>query len=236
MAREFLRLNGMDSRNADGVKLKIGDEADLISCLTLQGYYASILLTDLKFHLAINKTSLDFFISDHPVFIYNQLYRNLDHPEVTSFGARGLQLFLPLSPRLILCLYDPEVYKYGTKNSLLTDINKVKDVEILNSFQAINSKSFVVFLDRTSEINIKSMIRRHGEKELHTQKNAEYEVDVLGDESARTSHIVYSKQFRIGVMPSFINVKRKVDKSVCRVRNPEAFEYFSRLMQANHSQ
>ena len=107
MAREFLRLNGMDSRNADGVKLKIGDEADLISCLTLQGYYASILLTDLKFHLAINKTSLDFFISDHPVFIYNQLYRNLDHPEVTSFGARGLQLFLPLSPRLILVFMTP---------------------------------------------------------------------------------------------------------------------------------
>lgn len=235
ISRELLRLNGMDSRNADGVRLKINDEAPLISLLTLQGYYASILLTDLKFNLAINKTDRDFFISDHPVFMYNWLYRDLNHPGVTSFGARGLQLFLPLSPKLILCLYDSETYKYGAKGSFLTDIYDVNDVEILNSFQAISSKSFVVFLDRKSETNIKSMIRRHGNKQLHTQKSIEYEVDVLGDEAARTRHIVYSKQFRIGAMPSFFKVKRKVKNSVYGIRNPEAFEYFSRLTQANHS-
>lgn len=234
-SRELLRLNGMDSRNADGVRLKINDEAALISLLTLQGYYASILLTDLKFNLVVNKTDLDFFISDHPVFMYNWLYRDLNHPGVTSFGARGLQFFLPLSPRLILCLYDSEIYKYGAKGSFLADIYDVKDVEILNSFQAINSRSFIVFLDCKSEINIKSMIRRHGNKQLHTQKSIEYEVDVLGDEAARTRHIVYSKQFRIGTMPSFIKVKRKAASSVCEIRNPEAFEYFSRLTQAKHS-
>lgn len=67
-SRELLRLNGMDSRNADGIRLKINDEAHWISLLTLQGYYASILLTDLKFHLAINNTDLDFFISESPCF------------------------------------------------------------------------------------------------------------------------------------------------------------------------
>jgi len=234
-SRELLRLNGMDTQNADGVRLKINDESSLISLLTLQGYYASILLTDLKFHLAINKTDLDFFISDHPVFMYNWLYRNLNHPGVSSIGARGLQLFLPLSPQLILCFYDPEIYKYGPKGSLLTDIQNVKDVEILNSFQAINSKSFVIFLDRKSKTNIQSMILRHGNKKLYTQKSIEYEVDVLGDEAARTRHIVYSKQFRLGAMPSFIKVKKKVDNSAYGIRNPEAFEYFSRLTQASHS-
>ena len=154
---------------------------------------------------------------------------------MTGFGARGLQLFLPLSPQLMLCLYDPDIYKYGAKGSLLSDLHDVKDVEILNSFQAINSKSFVVFRDRKSEANIKSMIRRHGNKKLHTRKSIEYEVDILGEEAARTRHIIYSKQFRIGANPSFINVKRKVDSSIYEVRNPEAFEYFSRLTQANHS-
>jgi len=235
ISRELLRLNGMDSRNADGVKLKINDEAPLISLLTLQGYYASILLTDLKFHLAINKTDLDFFVSDHPVFMYNWLYRNINHPEVTSFCAKGLQLFLPLSPQLILCLYDPEIYKYGSKNSLLTDIHDVKDVEILNSFQVINSKSFVMFLDPRSETNIKSTFRRHGKKKLHTQKSIEYEVEVLGNEAARTRHILYSKQLKIGVMPSFVNVKRKVDNSEYGIRNPQAFELFLQLTQTSHS-
>ncbi|MDG2990486.1 DUF4238 domain-containing protein [Candidatus Synechococcus calcipolaris G9] len=235
ISRELLRLNGMDSRNADGVKLKIDDEAPLISLLTLQGYFASILLTDLKFHLAINKTALDFFISDHPVFMYNWLYRDLDHPGITGFGTKGLQLFLPLSPRLMLCLYDPEIYRYGSKYSLLTDVHDVKDVGILNSFQAINSKSFVVFLDRKSETNIKSMLRHYGSKTLHMQKSIEYEVEVLGNETVRTRHIVYSKQLKIGVMPSFVNVKRKADNSVYGVRNPEAFEYFSQLTQTNYS-
>ncbi|GAB4212574.1 MAG: hypothetical protein OHK0012_07050 [Synechococcales cyanobacterium] len=235
VSRELLRLNGMDSRNADEVRLEINDEAPLISLLTLQGYYASMLLTDLNFNLAINKTDLDFFISDHPVFMYNWLYKDLNHPGVTGLGARGLQIFLPLSPKLILCLYDPVVYKYGAKGSSLTSINQANDVEILNSFQAINSKSFVVFLDCKSEANVKSMIRRHGKKQLHTHKSIEYEVDVLGDEAERTRHIVYSKQFRIGAMPSFIKVKRKAENSVYETRNPEAFEYFSRLTKASYS-
>jgi hypothetical protein len=234
ISREILRLNGMDSRNADGVRLRINNKASL-NTLTLQGYYASILLTDLKFNLAINRTDLDFFVSDHPVFMYNWLYRDLIHPEVTSLGARGLQLFLPLSPKLILCLYDSETYKYGVKGSFLTNIYNIKDVEILNSFQAINSKLFVVFLDCKSETNITSMIRRHGNKHLHTQKSIEKEADVLGTEAARTRHIVYSKQFRIGAMPSFLKVKRKVKNSAYEIRNPEAFECFSRLTQANHS-
>lgn len=233
-SRELLRLNGMDSRKADEVRLKINDEAPLISALTLQGYYASILLTDLKFHLAINKTDMDFFIGDHPVFRYNWLYRDLNDPQVTSFGAQGLQLFLPLSPQLTLCLYDPKTYKYGAKDKFLTYIHDVKDVEILNSFQAINSKSFVVFLDCKSETNIKSMIRHHGNKQLHTEKSIEYEIDIVGDEAARTRHIVWSKQLRIGTMPSFVKVKRKVKNSVYEIRNPEAFEYFFRLTQATH--
>lgn len=232
ISRELLRLNGMDPQSADRMRLKINDEAGLISLLTLRGYYASILLTDLKLNLSINKTDRDFFISDHPVFVYNWLYKKLKHPGVTGFGARGLQIFLPLSPKLILCLYDPEVYKYGEKDNFLTDLHDVKDIEILNSFQVINSKSFIVFLNRKSEADIKSMFRRHGNKQLHTQKSIEYEVDVLGDEAARTRHIVYSKQFRIGAMPSFIKVKRKADSSVYEIRNPEAFEHFSRLTQA----
>ena len=209
-SRELLRLNGMDSQSADRGRLNIKDEAALVSTITLQGYYASILLTDLEFKLAINKTGLDFFISDHPVFMYNWLYRKLNHPGVTNVGARGLQLFLPISPKLILCLYDPKTYKYGEKGSSSIDVYNEKDIEALNSFQAINSKSFLVFADRNSKTDVRSIIRRYGNKQLHTQRSIEHETPVLGNEAARTRHIVYSEQLKIGTMPSFIKVKEKL--------------------------
>lgn len=233
-SHELLRLNGMDFRSAGKGRLNIKDEATLVSLITLQGYYASILLTDLEVNLAVNKTGLDFLISDHPVFMYNWLYRKLDHPGVTSFGSRGLQLFLPLSPKLVLCLYDPKVYKYGTKGGLLTDIYEEKDVEILNSFQAINSKSFVVFADRKSETDIRPIIRRYGNKQLHTQRSIEGEIPTLGSEAARTRHIVYSEQIKIGAMPSFVKVKRRANRSLYEIRNQEAFEYFVELTRAEH--
>ena len=144
-SKEFFRLNGIDQKKANSLSLNIKDQSSWASISALQGYFASILLMDLQIHIIYNKTSRDFILSDHPVFMYNWFYKNLEHPAITGWQSRGLQIFLPISPKITLCLYDESVYKYGAKNRCSTDIYDSTNVDILNSFQIFNTESILGF-------------------------------------------------------------------------------------------
>ncbi|WP_176453127.1 DUF4238 domain-containing protein [Pseudanabaena sp. SR411] len=119
IVRQLLSLNGFNPEEASNGRFEIYDLSQIASLITIQGSVNAIILRDLAFHFAVNTTELEFCISDHPVFTYNWLYRNLDHPAITGIHARGFQAFLPVSPTLTLCLYDPKVYKYGQKSLAL---------------------------------------------------------------------------------------------------------------------
>jgi hypothetical protein len=116
IVRELLSLNGFDPEEASAGHFNFYQDR-LASRMTAQGALDAVILRDLEYHIIKNETTSEFYISDHPVFIYNWLYRDLEHPGVTSITAIGLQIFLPLSPKILLCLYDPKVYKYGQKKA-----------------------------------------------------------------------------------------------------------------------
>jgi len=89
IVRQLLRLNGFDPEEASKGRFEIYDLSQVASLITIQGSVNAIILRDLAFHFVVNETELEFYISDHPVFTYNWLYRNLDHPAITSISARG---------------------------------------------------------------------------------------------------------------------------------------------------
>ena len=108
------------------------------------------MLKDLSFHLLENNTDDEFIVGDQPVVLCNWLlssYKFTRHIPVNSSPvAIGAQLFMPLSPKLYICLYDPKIYKYGSKTEIKTEIDK-KSVEWLNKMQFINSANAIVFSD-----------------------------------------------------------------------------------------
>jgi len=207
MVRELLNLNGFYPEEASAGCLKLYPDS-LASMITVLGVLYAVFLRDMEYHIIKNETASEFYISDHPVFIYNWFYRELEHPAVTSLNAIGLQIFLPLSPKMTLCLYDPKVYKYG-QNSRVTCVSNDKDIEILNSFQIINSNSIIGFYSRENDAHVKQLCKRYKNIRLHQYESGILSTSEEGKGRRRSIHFVLTRQEKLRKMPAFIKIKKK---------------------------
>lgn len=91
------------------------------------------MMTDLELKLIVNRTDIPFITSDNPAFKYNQFLesRNFKYGK-TGMGCKGLQIFYPVSPDLMLIFYDPKIYKTGNKKQFSDVAATSKDVDELN--------------------------------------------------------------------------------------------------------
>src|SRR5207237_4965802 len=89
-----------------------------------------------------------FVISDHPVVLYNQYaehHADLQHClGITGLAAKGLQMFLPLSPAVTLAVFDPSTYQYGGRERIVVRAGP-QDVTYLNRLQAIQGVKCIYF-------------------------------------------------------------------------------------------
>lgn len=207
MVQQFLSLNGFDPELASAGNLIFYPDR-LASMLTLEAVIDAMILKDLKYHIIKNGTKLEFYISDHPVFIYNWLYKDLEHSGVTSLAAIGLQIFIPLSPNITLALYDPKVYKYGQRSSV-TNISNNSDIEILNSYQIINSNSIIGFYSRESEAYLKQLYARYKDVKLHQYESSILSTNKKNNDKIKSTHLVFTRQAKLKKIPSFITIKKK---------------------------
>jgi len=119
-------------------------------------------LLDLKYKLIKNTTSNPFIISDNPIILYNQFLekRNWNFGSQRDFGLKGLQLFLPLNDSYMLAVYDPNIYKLGTKKEKVVIINDKNSIDQLNLLQFLNSETTVNFNHKASEHYINTLYER----------------------------------------------------------------------------
>jgi len=115
-------------------------------------YHASTtvpLLEDLKVKFLISDKKIGFVTSDHPVITYNQFAEH--HPKfrhyrgTTGLATKGLQLFLPLSPRVCLVVYDPSAYTLGNEAKRTCGIG-LRDIRLLNALQMLHAHECVYFV------------------------------------------------------------------------------------------
>ena len=106
---------------------------------------------DLKIRYLLSRRD-GFITSDQPVAVYNpwslkgRFARN-------GFGCRGLMLFLPISARICVMLYDAEVYSIRSRDrkSAFISIGR-RDEERLNKLQMLGNRS-VIYLPRPDRYN-----------------------------------------------------------------------------------
>ena len=76
-------------------------------------------VTDLEVRFIQTDRTPGFIVGDHPVVAYNLFAEHHDvlraYPNVTALAAKGLQLFMPLSPSTTLIVYNPGVYDVDGK-------------------------------------------------------------------------------------------------------------------------
>jgi Protein of unknown function (DUF4238) len=232
--KELLRLNNFDENAAEEGKF-IFDTQNLISMSALNGAEKHLALDDLELALVLNKTSTDFYISDHPVFTYNWLYRKTSNPGVTSIFAKGLQIFLPISYNLTLCLYDPKVYKYGHRNTKIIEIENTNDIDILNSFQIRSANLNLGFRSPNSVLNINELYRKYGNQKIH-----KWECELLSrcekSDEVKSQVMTVLKQDELRHMSSFVQIIKasKKDADIVSFRNPDLFAAYSELDRRNY--
>lgn len=127
------------------LKFMHDDPVQLALC---NAYDKEKLLNFLSFKFIVNLSELPFICSDSPVILYNQLMEKCgSYIGATGLGSKGLQVFYPIHPRLMICLYDAEIYNCGMANNINASFESIEDAHQLNMLQYINSHNQTFFGD-----------------------------------------------------------------------------------------
>lgn len=117
------------------------------------------LCSDLEFKLIINRTDTSFITSDVPVVRYNQFLERNNWPHgKTGFGAIGLQIIIPLNPRISIFFYDPQIYNVGNKQNNYLEINREDDIDQLNLLQILNCRNNLFFNEDIAEEYVSDLV------------------------------------------------------------------------------
>lgn len=164
LKRLALQSGGLTPDDVKGMSIELERPANLTLATSAQ---MLPLILDLNVKLLINQTPQDFITSDHPVAKTNQYFLgNLDGG-VTGWGAKGLQVFVPLSPRHAIMFYDEKIYKVGARKSDVVFIAQGSDVDALNTLQLLNAHGNIYFRDPKQGSHISRLFAscRHRRKE-----------------------------------------------------------------------
>lgn len=125
-------------------------------------YYAKSMeiVDDLQVTLVRNHTPVPFVTSDDPAVLTNRWYLHNPRARDLTFGVRnaGLMMLLPLSPRALAMLHDPDVYVVPHNRGCVV-LDRVEDVTALNEHQALNCAANVYFGDWNGRERIVEAVR-----------------------------------------------------------------------------
>ena len=131
-------------------------------------------------HLAVksivNLTKFPFITSDAPVALYNQwMEKGGTYIGSTAIAVKGLQIFLPIHPRLMYCLYDPYLYSCGTDENLIVKLETESDIHQLNALQYLFSDSHLYSDNQVSREYMEYIINETQKYRIEERSNSKIE-------------------------------------------------------------
>ena len=130
------------------------------------------IVRDLCWKLIINETEQPFITSDHPVVLYNQfLEPRKTYGGNVGFASKGLEIFLPLSPKFTLILFDKDVYRVGNRNEICIRVDLPADIKALNLLQGINANKNIYFNEDFSENQVQELMTSANRYRRRTKAN-----------------------------------------------------------------
>ena len=98
-------------------------------------------LMDLSMKILINETNTEFITSDSPLAIINQWTMGSAEDGGTALACSGLQIFLPINPKLLILFYDRQIYNVGRQGSESVKIVRTDDVNSINGLQLLSAEN-----------------------------------------------------------------------------------------------
>ena len=84
-----------------------------------------------------------FILSDHPVMLRNQYAElNPSGPGALGMLARGLQMFMPVSPTMTIAIYDGDIYECGADDKVIVKLS-ARNAQVLNAMQVRNANECI---------------------------------------------------------------------------------------------
>jgi hypothetical protein len=182
---------------------------------------------DLEMKLLWNKTVQEFVTSDNPVVKYNQFMESRKWPGGhDGWASVGLQVFFPISPSLCLVLYDKDIYRFGQRSHDLVEIEKIDDIDKLNTLQLLNANQNLYFSRGIREEYVKRLHRLYSHKRRTDKMLVKEYYELNADPKVKRSLITsHAYNIKIGLSLSFIHQTKKskhrqLGPSMANPRNP----------------
>ncbi len=215
-AGAFVKETLRDDVTVNGHKTLQPDDLDLIEVRIKNAQHRAIwtaaksspVLIDMRVKFIKTARTPGFVVADHPVVAYNQFAEHHPilsrYPTRTGLAAKGLQLFMPLSPSIMLAVYDPATYQYGG-NSMVCTAGPA-DVAFLNRMQAVNAYSCFYFNpQRMVDASLNDLVEvRRKHPSVYEKKVATSDMLQREDGSLSKFVAVYQTEVRVGAKLSFI--------------------------------
>ncbi|MDD3007184.1 MAG: DUF4238 domain-containing protein [Candidatus Pacebacteria bacterium] len=134
--------DGKPPRYFDSIRIENPEYYKFIMGSSLTGTWG---ITDLKPILIVNNTGTPFISSDSPVVKNN--YFRIKNDNLTGMQSPGLQMFCPLSDKLLLLLIHEDAYVIlGESNSIINLTNE-SDIDNINRLHLLNALDIILFIN-----------------------------------------------------------------------------------------
>ena len=181
-------FNGFDD-NEYFKSIKIMEQLPNLLPITI-AYQNIDYISDLSMIILINKTVHKFITSDNIVAKYNQLYKYRKYPLNFGLGSSGLQIFIALSPEIVICLYDGLAYKCVFADGIIR-LNDKKIINAINKLMIHNADE-AIFYNGIDENKIRTLVK--GKKHMKPEDSVGIFEEEGGDGLLIHTHSVNVKE------------------------------------------
>lgn len=223
MSKSALELHpNVDKNQLDLVEIKMDFPLHYPIMNAFTRYH---LIQDLSIHLFTNESRNNFITSDQPVILYNKWVEDLKEYGAIGLASKGLLIFLPLSSKKLLLLYDKNIYKIGNKKDSVTSLNNEQEIDNINLMQWLKCRDNIYFANPDEKEKIISDAKKNIRLRQQSKMTFKESVGPGG------SKIVggYSPKLKMNLKIKSIKVKKHSRKytakdKILAVRNPKLLE------------
>lgn len=180
---------------------------------------------DLHSKIFVNNTMTDFIISDNPVIYYNRfLESRTTHGSNVGLASKGLQIFLPVSPRCTLVFFDPDTYVIGKLSEWIINLHEQFDINGLNYLQCVSAYNNIYFNENISYNYVYESIARSNKYRNERMPGIKEYSQVI--DSRKSLVHIYRNDIKTNLNLSVVRITKRaklyrLEDGVCPVRNEE---------------
>jgi uncharacterized surface protein with fasciclin (FAS1) repeats len=171
-------------------------------------------ILDLKLVFLINNTNKSFIFSDSPAAFSNYALRKYKCSKLGDTNV-GLQIFFPLSPKLLIFLYDPDAYSFEGLMSNIFEIDNEEDILSINRLQFHEAFNAIYFSDITLKHYVEKIWKEESRK-FKKKKNSVVkakEITLDGYVTGKETYSINEEEPAYFPKLSFLKVKKISDSA-----------------------